>query len=293
MGELALQGRDKLTFIVSEPVSSFGIWVEQLIAESTGKEGKGILPVADEPLGDPEAYGDDRVFAYLRNADEPDEELDAKVEALAKAGHAVITASTRGGPVGPRAGCSSSPSSPPRWRAGCSGINAFDQPNVQEAKDNTAKVLEAAEPPLGRRGRRRGAAGAAGRCRARPATWRSWPTCSRRRSSTRRWPSCARRSATPPRPPPRSATAPASCTPPASCTRAARPPGCFLQIVHDGDEDVEIPDADYTFKELKNAQATGDILTLRDHGLPAERVRLEGDPVDALRALTERVRGLL
>ncbi len=68
--------------------------------------------------------------------------------------------------------------------------------------------------------------------------------------------------------------------------------GRFLQIVHDGDEDVEIPDADYTFKTLKNAQATGDILTLRDHGLPAERVRLEGDPVDALRALTERVRGL-
>jgi hypothetical protein len=56
---------------------------------------------------------------------------------------------------------------------------------------------------------------------------------------------------------------------------------------------VEIPDADYTFKELKNAQATGDILTLREHDLPAERVRLEGDPVDGLKALTERVRGLL
>ena len=69
--------------------------------------------------------------------------------------------------------------------------------------------------------------------------------------------------------------------------------GRFLQIVHDGDEDVEIPDAAYSFKTLKNAQATGDILTLRDHGRPAERVRLEGDPVDALRALTERVRGLL
>ena len=74
MGELAQQGRDKLTFAVSEPISSFGLWVEQLIAESTGKEGKGILPVADEPLGAPDAYGDDRVFAYLRNEDEPDEE---------------------------------------------------------------------------------------------------------------------------------------------------------------------------------------------------------------------------
>src|SRR5207248_1966045 len=64
LGELALQGRDKLTFAVDEPIASFGLWVEQLIAESTGKHGKGILPVADEPLavgGDGE-YGDDRVF---------------------------------------------------------------------------------------------------------------------------------------------------------------------------------------------------------------------------------------
>ena len=77
MGELAQHGRDKLTYVVSEPISSFGLWVEQLIAESTGKHGKGILPVADEPLGPPEVYGDDRVFAYLRNEDEPDEEMDA------------------------------------------------------------------------------------------------------------------------------------------------------------------------------------------------------------------------
>jgi len=56
---------------------------------------------------------------------------------------------------------------------------------------------------------------------------------------------------------------------------------------------VEIPNADFTFGELKNAQATGDLQTLRDHGLPAERVRLEGDPAKALRSLTERIRGLL
>ncbi len=73
VGELARQGRDKLTFIVSPPIESFGLWVEQLIAESTGKHGRGILPVADEPLGEPSVYGDDRVFVYLRNADEPDE----------------------------------------------------------------------------------------------------------------------------------------------------------------------------------------------------------------------------
>ncbi len=85
-GELARQGRDKLTFIVSEPIESFGLWVEQLVAESTGKHGRGILPVADEPLGEPEAYGDDRVFAYLRNADQPDARLDDAVQALGDGG---------------------------------------------------------------------------------------------------------------------------------------------------------------------------------------------------------------
>ena len=69
--------------------------------------------------------------------------------------------------------------------------------------------------------------------------------------------------------------------------------GVFLQLIHDGDEDVEIPEAGFSFKTLKNAQATGDVLTLRDHGLPAERVRLEGDPAEALRDLTERIKGML
>src|SRR4051794_11994837 len=95
-GELPLQGRDKLTLLVSEPISSFGLWVEQLVAESLGKQGKGILPVADEPLGEPAEYGEDRVIAYLRNTDEPDAELDAAVDALAKAGHPTLTLAVHG-----------------------------------------------------------------------------------------------------------------------------------------------------------------------------------------------------
>ena len=71
------------------------------------------------------------------------------------------------------------------------------------------------------------------------------------------------------------------------------PNGLFLQLTHDGGEDVPVPGEDYSFGQLKNAQADGDLLTLRDHGLPAERVRLEGDPAQALRELTERIRGLL
>ena len=67
------------------------------------------------------------------------------------------------------------------------------------------------------------------------------------------------------------------------------PTGLFLQLIHDGDDDVEIPEAGYTFAHLKNAQAIGDLLTLRDHGLPAVQVRLEGDPAAAVRSLKEEI----
>ena len=74
----AQQGRDKLTLIASEPVASVGLWIEQLIAESTGKEGKGILPVAGEPLGSPENYDHDRLFAYIHV--EPDPAIEGKLK---------------------------------------------------------------------------------------------------------------------------------------------------------------------------------------------------------------------
>jgi hypothetical protein len=71
------------------------------------------------------------------------------------------------------------------------------------------------------------------------------------------------------------------------------PTGLFLQLVHEGGEDVEVPGEGYSFARLEAAQADGDLLTLRDHGLPAERVRLEGDPAQALRELTQRIAGFL
>ncbi|HET8673134.1 MAG TPA: hypothetical protein VFL87_05840, partial [Thermoleophilaceae bacterium] len=69
--------------------------------------------------------------------------------------------------------------------------------------------------------------------------------------------------------------------------------GVFLQLIHDGDADAEVPEAGYSFTTLKNAQAIGDLQTLRGHGLPAERVRLEGDRADALRRLTKKIEGML
>ena len=82
MGVLAQRGRDKLTLVTSPSISSFGLWVEQLIAESTGKEGMGIVPVAGEPLGAPNYYGDDRVFVYLRLDGDDNDESDKAVGAI-------------------------------------------------------------------------------------------------------------------------------------------------------------------------------------------------------------------
>ena len=145
LGEMARQGRDKLTFLVSEPIESFGLWVEQLVAESTGKQGRGILPVAGEPVGDPDVYGNDRVVAYLRNGDQPDEALDDAVKRLAEAGHPTITLTTHGAvDLGRVFFISEFAVAVAGWAI---EINPFDQPNVQEAKDKTKQVLDSGTIP--------------------------------------------------------------------------------------------------------------------------------------------------
>src|SRR5206468_6570677 len=90
LGAAANAGRDKVTMITSPGISDLGAWLEQLLAESTGKIGKGIIPVDRERLGPPDVYGNDRVFAYLRLATKPNKAQDAAVAALEKAGHPVV-----------------------------------------------------------------------------------------------------------------------------------------------------------------------------------------------------------
>ncbi len=139
-GALAQAEHDKITMITSPGIDSFGMWAEQLIAESTGKEGRGLVPVADEPLGPPSVYGDDRVFVYLRLATANNETLDRQIDLLERAGHPVVhlnlaDRSEIGGEFF-------------RWEYAIAvagafvKINPFDQPNVQESKDNTMRVLE-------------------------------------------------------------------------------------------------------------------------------------------------------
>ena len=139
MGVLTQQGRDKLTLVTSPAIKSFGLWVEQLIAESTGKEGLGIVPVAGEPLAPPNRYGDDRLFVYLRLAGDDNEEADAALSALEGAGQPVVRLELRDRyDLGAEFF---------RWEMGTAvagailSINPFDQPNVQAAKDMTDSVL--------------------------------------------------------------------------------------------------------------------------------------------------------
>ncbi len=137
LGELAQTGRDKVTFITSPAIASFGDWVEQLIAESTGKEGKGILPVVGEPVGPPEVYCNDRLFVYLRL--EGDDTYDAAVLALEEAGHPVVRIQLEdlydlGGQFFLWEMATAVAGS--RLR-----INPFDQPNVEAAKVLARRVV--------------------------------------------------------------------------------------------------------------------------------------------------------
>ncbi len=132
LGELAKAGRDKVTLVTSPGIASFGNWVEQLIAESTGKEGVGILPVVGEPLGPPDVYGDDRLFVYLRLAEATTPEIEAEVQALEGAGHPVVTIHLRDlYDLGGQFFLWEMATAVAGYRL---GINPFDQPNVEAAK---------------------------------------------------------------------------------------------------------------------------------------------------------------
>jgi glucose-6-phosphate isomerase len=287
-GELARQGRDKLTFLVSEPIASFGLWVEQLIAESTGKQGRGILPVAGEPVGDAAAYGSDRVFAYLRNEEHAD--LDDTADALAAAGHPVLTLATHGAvDLGRIFFLAEFAVAVAGWAL---EINPFDQPNVQEAKDNTARVLasgsipelaEASDDEL-----------RALLSDAKPPHYVAilgyLPYSDELETAVDELRETIRDSTG-------AATTfgygPRFQHSTGQLHKGGPATGRFLQLVNEPTQDADIPEAGYGFGTLIAAQAAGDLQTLRSHGLAAERVKLSGEPAEAVRELTERIKGLL
>jgi glucose-6-phosphate isomerase len=292
---LAGAGCDKLTFVISETLPGLGLWLEQLVAESTGKHGSGILPVADEPLGDPAVYGQDRVFAYLPDLHAPDAALDARVHALADAGHPVLTMPTRG------------PTDLGRlfllWELAVAAtgwglqINPFDQPNVQQAKDATNRVLASYEAngalpdlPDTDDAALRALLGDASppdyvaiMGYVQPSAEFDAAVCELRetiREHTKATTTFG--------------YGPRFLHSTGQFHKGGPRTGRFLQLLHDGGEDVEIPGKSFTFTTLKNAQAIGDLETLRALELPAERVRLQGDdPAGALRGLTQKIKEIL
>jgi transaldolase / glucose-6-phosphate isomerase len=138
LGTAARSGRDKVTIITSPGISDLGAWLEQLMAESTGKQGKGIVPVDREELGAPELYGNDRLFAYVRLDSAPDAAQDAKVAALEQAGQAVVRVAL--------ADIHDLGQEFIRWEIATAvagsiiGINAFNQPDVEASKIATRNL---------------------------------------------------------------------------------------------------------------------------------------------------------
>ena len=133
-------GRDKVTFVLSPSIKSFGYWLEQLLAESTGKEGKGLIPVNGELPGAPEVYGNDRIFIHMALSNDNNEADEQKLKILEEAGHPIVRIKIEnkielGGEYY-------------RWEIAAAiagvvmGINPFNQPNVEESKKNTSVLLE-------------------------------------------------------------------------------------------------------------------------------------------------------
>jgi transaldolase / glucose-6-phosphate isomerase len=140
LAECAGAGRDKLTLIIDPKIASLGLWIEQLVAESTGKEGKGILPVAGEPVGDPSVYGNDRLFVSI-SIGPPDSTTKSALEKLTAVGHPTIHRELSDVyELGAEFFAWELATACAGWRL---AINPFDQPNVQEAKLVTVELLNA------------------------------------------------------------------------------------------------------------------------------------------------------
>jgi glucose-6-phosphate isomerase len=292
IGTLARAGRDKLTFLADDEIASFGAWVEQLIAESTGKQGVGIVPVDLEPLGRSESYGDDRVIVRLSLEGGTDAGRDALADALEEAGHPVIRIAIPdpvdlGGEF-------------VRWEVATAiagiilGIDPFDQPNVEEAKQLTRDVLAKAD---------RGQRAESGV----PAVVASDALADRLRDHlTRRVPHAylalqAFMAPTPARDESmarirgrlrdttRDATTagygPRFLHSTGQLHKGGAPIGWFLQLTADHPADRPIPGWPYTFGQLIDAQADGDHAAIAAHDLPILRVHLGADPDAGLAAL--------
>ncbi len=288
MGTLARSGRDKVTIIASRALSTFGLWAEQLLAESTGKEGTGLIPVAQEPILIPTRYGNDRFFVYLRLQNEANASLDRQVDALVKACHPVLRIDLKD-----RYDLAAEFF---RWEFATAvaghllKIHPFDQPNVQESKDNTNRVLVSYQSTGKLPEQTSHHAIQAVRelgTRIQPGSYvailaYTTPTTQMdnaihlfRKALISRY---------------HVATTfgygPRYLHSTGQLHKGGPQKGVFLELVDRMTPDQAIPGKPFTFGTLALAQAAGDIESLRAHGCHAVRVRLGRDPVATVKALT-------
>ncbi len=291
MGALAKAGRDKVTVLASSPIDTFGLWAEQLLAESTGKETKGIVPVAQEPVLAPERYGADRFFIYLRLKNANNGALDRQVDALMRAGHPVLTFALRDMyDLGAEFF---------RWEYATAvaghvlGIQPFDQPNVQESKDNTRRVLDGYEAsgrlPVTAVSRPRQAAdGLAGHLQAGSYvailayTTPSKPLEAAIRRLRKALVQQHRVTTT-------FGYGPRYLHSTGQLHKGGPASGVFLELVDRMTPDLPIPGQPFSFGTLAKAQATGDLESLQAHGRPGIRVMLGTDPVATVDAIVNRL----
>lgn len=289
MGTLGRDGRDKITIVASPKVSSFGVWAEQLIAESTGKEGRGLVPVAEEPLASPSAYGDDRLFVYLRLRGDANAATDRQVQALERAGQPVVRL-----PLKDRDDLGAEFF---RWEFATAiaghvlGIHPFDQPNVQESKDNTQRVLQQVEtsgklPTMPNATPAQAAKHIAGH--ARPGQYLAilaYATPSPRMDAALR--SLRKAVLTSSKLTTTSGYGPRYLHSTGQLHKGGPNSGRFLELVEEMTPDLPIQGKPFSFGTLAQAQAVGDLQSLHAHDRPAIRVKLGPQPLATIRSLID------
>jgi glucose-6-phosphate isomerase len=316
IGTLSNEGRNKLTLSIAPEIASLGLWIEQLVAESTGKEGKGVLPVAGEPLGAPDVYGNDRLFVHI-SVGKVDPETDARLKALEAAGHPVVRRVLNDTlDLGEEFYL---------WGVATAivgkiiGINPFDQPNVQESKDNTVRLLDEfkqngklTEQPLAAEGKglrilcsdetikrlgsgspvesfigahlkRAGAGDYVALCDYIQETDEHEALIQAIRTHVRN----ALRVAT------TTGYGPRFLHSTGQLHKGGDDHGVFIQITADDVKDMPLPGEPFGFSILKQAQALGDFASLASRNRRAIRVHLGADIAAGLRALLDIVQSQL
>jgi len=285
IGTLALRGRDKLTLLTSPALASFGLWVEQMIAESTGKEGKGIIPVFGEPPVNPAHYDSDRFFVYLRLEGDDNSPTDRAIKAITDAGQPVIKLEMRDKyDLGAEFF---------RWGFATAvageiiGINPFDQPDVKSAKDATERILKEYTasgqlPPFETEGSLAELLASAekGRYLAILAYVRQTPAIDRLLADLRRRVVEQRGIAT------MLGYGPRYLHSTGQLHKGGPAKGLFLQITARHETDIPVPGRPYTLGVVADAQALGDLRALKSRGQDVITVHLDRADESAIARLS-------